>query len=86
MIQSQIFFLISSIGFTILGILVGIIIVYILSIIKSFSKILKIIEKDIDSIGDTPKIFLKKYWILMFFVLFLEVGLRKITKINYDKK
>ena len=35
--------------------LVGIIMVYILSIIKSFSKIIKRAEKDIDSIGDTTK-------------------------------
>ncbi|MFA5934804.1 MAG: hypothetical protein WC827_02905 [Candidatus Paceibacterota bacterium] len=54
-IQSQIFFFVSSIGFIILWILFGIIMIYILCIIKSFSKILKRAEKDIDSIGDTTK-------------------------------
>lgn len=55
LMQSQIFFFISSIGFIILGILVVIVLIYILCALNSFLKILKRAEKDIDSIGDTTK-------------------------------
>lgn len=53
--QSQIFFFISSIGFIILGILSVLVFMYILYILNSFSKILKKLEKNIDSIGDETK-------------------------------
>lgn len=53
--QSQIFFFISSIGFVILGTLAVIVLIYILRALNSFSKILKKAEKDINSIGDTTK-------------------------------
>lgn len=59
LMQSQIFFLISSVGFIILGILAVIVLIYILRALNSFSKILKKAEKDIDSIGDTTKEMLK---------------------------
>lgn len=55
MMQSQIFFFISSIGFIILGILVAIVLICLLRSLNSLSKILKRAEKDIDSIGDTTK-------------------------------
>jgi len=55
LIQTQIFFFISSVGFIILGIILFIILVYILKVVISFSKILKIIEKDVESLGDTTK-------------------------------
>ncbi len=53
--QSQIFFFISSIGFIILGILIALVLVYFLHLLNLSSKILKKIEKDIDSIGDTTR-------------------------------
>lgn len=55
LMQSEIFFFISSIGFIILGVLLAVILVYILCAFRSFSKILEKAEKDIDSIGDTTK-------------------------------
>jgi uncharacterized protein YoxC len=55
LMQSQIFFFISSIGFIILGILAVIVLIYVIRALHSFSKILKKAEKDIDSIGDTTK-------------------------------
>ena len=55
MMQSQIFFFISSIGFIILGILVATVLICLLRSFNSLSKILKRAEKDIDSIGDTTK-------------------------------
>lgn len=53
--QSEIFFFISSIGFIVLWILVAIVLVRTMDALNTFSKILKIIERDIDSIGDTTK-------------------------------
>jgi uncharacterized SAM-binding protein YcdF (DUF218 family) len=53
--QSEIFFFISSIGFTLFGILFLVILIYILSAVSSFSRILKKVEKNIDSIGDTTQ-------------------------------
>lgn len=53
--QSEIFFLISSVGFIILGVLAALILVFVLSAILSFSRILGKAEKDIDAIGDTTK-------------------------------
>ncbi len=53
--QSQIFFFISSVGFIILGILAAILLIYLLRTISLFSKILKKVEKEIDSVGDATK-------------------------------
>jgi uncharacterized protein YoxC len=53
--QSQVFFFISSIGFIILGILSAIILAYIWHALYLFSKILKKMEKDINSMGDITK-------------------------------
>jgi uncharacterized protein YoxC len=53
--QSQIFFFISSLGFIILGVLVAIILIYIMRALDLFSNILEKVEKDIDSMGDTTK-------------------------------
>lgn len=55
LIESQIFFFISSIGFILLGIVSLIILFYILNITRSFDRILKKLEKNIDSIGDSTK-------------------------------
>lgn len=53
--QSQTFFLISSIGFAIIGILVIILLFYLIGSIVIFYKIVKKLEKNIDKIGDTAK-------------------------------
>ena len=55
LIQSQVFFFISSVGFVILWILVAIFLVYLIRIIHTFTRIMKQIEKNIDEIGDTTK-------------------------------
>lgn len=55
LLQSQIFFFISSVGFIIIGCLCVVVLIYVLRAVKIFSKILKKIEGDIDSIGDTTK-------------------------------
>ena len=53
--QIDIFFLISSIGFVTLWILVAIFLVYLIRAMHTFSRILDQIEKGINSIGDTTK-------------------------------
>ncbi|MFA6353331.1 MAG: hypothetical protein WCW93_00105 [Candidatus Paceibacterota bacterium] len=55
LLQSQIFFFISSIGFVLLWILVAIFLFYLICVTKTFSRILDRVEKDIDNIGDTTK-------------------------------
>lgn len=55
LLQSQIFFFISSIGFAVLLILVVIFLFYLIRVTKIFSKIINKVEKDVDSIGDTTK-------------------------------
>lgn len=53
--QSQVFFLISSVGFVVLWILLAVLIAYLIRATRIFSRIIEKIEKDIDEIGDTTK-------------------------------
>ena len=53
--QSQIFFFISSIGFVVLGLLVGILLFYLIRVSHTFSRIIDKAEEDINNIGDTTK-------------------------------
>ena len=53
--QSEIFFIISSVGFVMLWILVAIFLVYLIRIMHDFSRIIKKAEKDIDKINETTK-------------------------------
>ena len=53
--QTQVFFIISSVGFVTLWILVAIFLVYLIRATNTFSKIMEKIERDIDKIGDTTK-------------------------------
>ncbi|MEI8174401.1 MAG: DUF948 domain-containing protein [bacterium] len=55
LIQSQVFFFISSIGFIILAVLVGILLFYLIRVSRTFSRIIEKAEEDINSIGDTTK-------------------------------
>jgi len=52
-IQSDVFFFISSIGFVVLWILTAIFLFYLIRTMNTFSRIMNKIEKDIDKIGDT---------------------------------
>ena len=56
------FFLISSIGFIVIFILIVIALIYLIVIFKSINRISRKIEKDIDSIGDTAKDFVMQLW------------------------
>ncbi len=53
--QSEIFFVISSIGFVTLWILVAIFLVYLIRVTRTFSRIINKIEENINEIGDTTK-------------------------------
>ena len=55
LIQSQIFFFISSVGFVLLWILAAIFLFYLIRATNTFSRIMNKLEKDIDEIGDTTK-------------------------------
>lgn len=55
LMQSQIFFFISSIGFIVLGVLATILMVYLIRISRAFSRIIEKVEQDVDAIGDTTK-------------------------------
>lgn len=54
-LQSQIFFFISSIGFVILGCFAGVLLFYLIRVSRTFSRIIDKAEQDINSIGDTTK-------------------------------
>ncbi|MBU0999242.1 hypothetical protein KKG24_02965 [Patescibacteria group bacterium] len=53
--QTQVFFLISSIGFVFLWILVAILLFYLIRITRIFWRIMDKIENNINKIGDTTK-------------------------------
>ena len=55
LMQSQVFFFISSVGFVLLGVLVGILLFYLIRVSQTFSRIMEKAEADINSIGDTTK-------------------------------
>lgn len=54
-IQSEIFFFISSIGFIVVGIITVILLLKIVRIVNTFQRIIRKAEKDINSIGETTK-------------------------------
>jgi amino acid permease len=55
LLQSQVFFFISSVGFVVLWILVAIFLFYLIRATRIFSRIMEKVEKDINNIGDTTK-------------------------------
>lgn len=55
LLQSQVFFFISSVGFIILGVFVAIFLFYLIRATNTFSRILEQIEDDVENIGDTTK-------------------------------
>jgi large-conductance mechanosensitive channel len=55
LLQTQVFFFVSSIGFVLLWILVAIFLFYLIRATNILSKIMEKVEKDVDNIGDTTK-------------------------------
>jgi len=60
--HAGIFFVISSIGFIIIFILLAVALLYLIKLLKSVARISTKIEKDIDNIGDTAKDFVMQLW------------------------
>lgn len=54
-LQMQVFFFISSVGFVIVAIFVGIFLYYLIRATNTLSRILEQVEKDINNIGDITK-------------------------------
>ena len=54
-LESQVFFFISSIGFVMLWILSGVLLFYLIRATKAFNRIMEKVDKDIDTIGDTTR-------------------------------
>lgn len=55
LLQSEVFFFISSVGFVILGVFVAVFLFYLIRATNTFSRILERAEEDIDSMGDITK-------------------------------
>jgi uncharacterized protein YoxC len=55
LLQSQVFFFISSVGFVVLWIMVAIFLFYLIRVTNTFLRIIEKVEKDINNIGDTTK-------------------------------
>jgi len=55
LLKADIFFFISSVGFLFLWILVIVFLFYLISVTKTFYRIMNKVEKDIDNIGDTTR-------------------------------
>jgi uncharacterized protein YoxC len=60
--HANVFFLVSTIGFIIIFILVIIALIYVIKLLASVGRISTKIEKDIDNIGDTAKDFVMQLW------------------------
>ena len=54
-LQAQVFFIISSVGFVILWSFVAVLLFYFIRATQTFSRIMDKIEKNIDSVGDATK-------------------------------
>ena len=55
LMQSQIFFFISSVGFIFLWVLLVVLLLYVIRAVNIFSIIMEKVEGDINNIGDTTK-------------------------------
>jgi hypothetical protein len=60
--HADIFFFVATIGFIVIFALFAVALMYLISLFKSILKITKIIEKDIETIGDTTKEFIMQLW------------------------
>lgn len=78
--QQQIFFFISSVGFIILGSLSVAILVYVLILLKSFTKILIKIEKNIDNISNSAVDILEDLQGSIIYRLFFKKKKKRINK------
>jgi len=55
LLQSQVFFFISSVGFVLLWVMVAIFLYYLIRVASAFSKIMDMIEGHINTVGDVTR-------------------------------
>ena len=78
--ESQVFFFISSVGFVVLGILAAIILIIGVRIAMTFSRIMSKLERDIEEIGDTTRELVDELRDSMIFRLFFKGRKRSVRK------
>jgi len=83
--ESQVFFIISSVGFVLLWAFVAILLFYLIRITRSFSRIMDKIEGSVNKIGDTTKEMLEDLRDSTLFSFFLKKK-RKSRKNKDDYK
>ena len=83
LLQSQVFFFISSLGFVLLWILTAIFLFYLILITRAFSRIMDKIEDNINKIGDITKEMLEDMRDSALFNFFLRKK-RKSRKVRED--
>jgi len=77
LVQSQVFFFISSVGFIILSILIAVFLYYLINAVKIFHRIMGKLEKDIENIGDTTTEILEDLRDSSLFRFFIKNSKRK---------
>lgn len=80
LMQSEIFFFISSIGFIIVWILIAVCLIYIIRSMHTFSRIIRKVEENIDELGDSAKEMLEEIKDHPIYRLIFGNGKRKIKK------
>ncbi len=86
LLQMQIFFFISSIGFIIVAALVIILLVKVISISNTFHKMVKKVEHDIDTLGDTTKEMIEDIRDSVFFNFLFKGRSKKKSSVARGKK
>lgn len=82
LLQTQVFFFISSVGFVFLWVLLAIFLYYLIRVTRTFSRIISKVEKDVESVGDTTKEILEDVRDSTLFNFLLGKKKRK----HYEKK
>lgn len=84
LIHADIFFFISAIGFILIGLLIIVLLIKIIQISHTFHKIIKKVEKDIETIGDTTKEMIEEIHDSSLFRLLFNGRKKKTKKVKED--
>ena len=76
-LNSEIFFFISSLGFIIIFIVLVILIYYLIKAVRSFTQLMEKIEKNVDTVGDAGRDLIDEMKNSMTFRLLFRPGKRK---------
>lgn len=85
LIQSEVFFFISSIGFVILGILGIILLILCIKTVRSFLRILEKVESSMDSIGDITLDLIEDMRNSIFFRMFFRTRRKHLGRETKEK-